>query len=55
MTIYFSEDGVPFAGPPYSEADNEAFEQRLRNGKGITIIREAKRDRPAPLQDGPAQ
>lgn len=55
MALYYSEDGFPFRGPPYSEEERDEFEQRLRRGGDITIIHQRQPDRPEPLPDDPEQ
>ncbi len=42
MALYFSEDGLPFCAPPYSDEENREFEERLRRGGDITIVRQKK-------------
>jgi hypothetical protein len=52
MALYYSEDGFPFRGPPYTDEENWEFEQRLRRGGDITIIRQRQPDHPEPsLED----
>jgi hypothetical protein len=55
MALYYCKDGFPFLAPPYSEEENWEFEQRLRRGGDITIIRQRQPDRPEPLPDDPEQ
>lgn len=55
MAIYYSKDGLPFGGPPYTDEENWEFEQRLRRGGDITIIHQRRRDHPEPLSDDPEQ
>ena len=53
MALYYSKNGLPFEGAPYTDEENWEFEQRLRRGGDITIIHQ--RDRPEPSQDDPEQ
>lgn len=55
MALYFSEDGFPFRGPPYTDEENREFEERLRRGGDITIIHQRQPVRPEPSQDDPEQ
>ena len=48
MALYHCKDGFPFLAPPYSEEEKWGFEQRLRRGGDITIIRQRQPDRPEP-------
>lgn len=54
MALYFSADGLPFLAPPYTDEERREFEERLRRGGDITIIRK-KPAHPAPSQDDPEQ
>jgi hypothetical protein len=52
MALYHTEDGFSFRGPPYTDEEKWEFEQRLRRGGDITIIRQRKPNRPEPsLED----
>lgn len=42
MALYFSEDGLPFLASPYTDEENQKFEERLRRGGDITIITQRK-------------
>jgi hypothetical protein len=55
MTVYYSKNGLPFEGPPYTDEENWEFEQRLRRGGDITIIRQLQPVHPEPSQDDPEQ
>lgn len=55
MALYYSEDGFPFKGPPYTDEENCEFEERLRRGGAITIIRQQQPDHPEPLPTDPEQ
>ena len=46
MALYYSKDGFPFCAPPYTDEENWEFEQRLRRGGDITIIRQRRPARP---------
>jgi hypothetical protein len=46
MALYYSKDGFPFLAPPYTNEENWEFEQRLRRGGDITIIRQRRPARP---------
>ena len=48
MAFYYCKDGFPFEGPPYTDEENWEFEQRLRRGGDITIIRQRQPVRPEP-------
>jgi hypothetical protein len=48
MALCYCKDGFPFKGPPYTAEENWEYEQRLRRGGDITIIRQRKPDRPEP-------
>ncbi len=51
MALYYSKNGLPFEGPPYTDEENWEFEQRLRRGGDITIIRQRQPAHPEPSQD----
>lgn len=51
MALYFSEDGFPFEAPPYTDDDRRAFDELLRRGGDITIIRQRRPDHPEPSPD----
>ena len=55
MALYYSKNGLPFEGPPYTDEENLEFEQRLRRGGDITIIRQRQPAHPEPSQDDPEQ
>ncbi len=55
MALYYSKNGVPIGEPPYTDEENWEFEQRLRRGGDITIIRQRQPVRPEPSQDDPDQ
>lgn len=55
MPLYYSEDGFPFKGPPYTDEENCEFEERLRRGGDITIIRRRQPDCPEPSPNAPEQ
>ena len=55
MALYYCKDGFPFEGPPYTDEENWEFEQRLRRGGDITIIRQRQPVHPEPSQDDPEQ
>jgi hypothetical protein len=55
MALYYSEDGFPFLAPPYSEEEKWEFEQRLRRGDDITLIRQRQPDHPEPSPGDPEQ
>lgn len=42
MVTIYTEDGRWFRCPPYTEEENWEFEQRLRRGGDITIVRGSK-------------
>lgn len=42
MVTIYTEDGRSFRCPPYTEEENWEFEQRLRRGGDITIVRGSK-------------
>lgn len=44
-----------FNEPPYTDEEREEFEQRLRRGGDITIIRQRKQNLPEPSPDDPEQ
>ena len=46
MALYYSKDGFPFLASPYTDEENWEFEQRLRRGGDITIIRQRRPARP---------
>jgi hypothetical protein len=46
MALYYCKDGFPFIAGPYTEEDRQEFEERLRRGGDITIIRQRKPVRP---------
>jgi hypothetical protein len=43
MVTIYTEDGRSFRCPPYTEEENWEFEQRLRRGGDMTIVRGQKR------------
>jgi len=53
--VFVKTEWGGFNKPPYTDEENEAFEQRLRRGGDITIIHQPRPDRPAPLPDRPEQ
>lgn len=53
MALYYCKDGFPFIAGPYTEEDRQEFEERLRRGGDITIIRQRKPVHPEPSQDDP--
>lgn len=55
MALYYSKNGLPFKGPPYSEEERDEFEQRLRRGGAVTVIHQRQPVRPEPSQDDPEQ
>lgn len=55
MAIYYSKNGLPFEGAPYTDEENWEFEQRLRRGGDITIIHQRRPVPPEPSQDDPEQ
>ncbi len=48
MALYYCKDGFPFIAGPYTEEDRQEFEERLRRGGDITIIRQRQPVRPEP-------
>lgn len=42
MAFYDLGNGCGFYHPPYTDEENDAFEQRLRRGNGITVIHRRK-------------
>ncbi len=48
MALYYCKDGFPFIAGPYTDEENWEFEQRLRRGSDITIIRQRQPVRPEP-------
>jgi hypothetical protein len=44
--VFVKTEWGGFHEPPYTAEENWAFEQRLRRGGDITIIRQRKPDRP---------
>jgi hypothetical protein len=55
MALYYCKDGFPFEVSPYTDEENWEFEQRLRRGSDITIIRQRQPAHPEPSQDAPEQ
>jgi hypothetical protein len=51
VALYYCKDGFPFIAGPYTEEDRQEFEERLRRGGDITIIRQRQPVRPEPSQD----
>ena len=49
--VYVKTKWGGFNEPPYTDEENQKFEERLRRGGDITFIRKPQRDRPAPLPD----
>lgn len=55
MVLCYTKNGFPYRKPPYTDEENWEFEQRLRRGGDITIIRQRQPVRPEPLPDDPEQ
>ena len=55
MALYYSKNGLPFIAGPYTDEDRQEFEERLRRGGDITIIRQRQPVHPEPSQDDPNQ
>jgi hypothetical protein len=53
VALYYCKDGFPFIAGPYTEEDRQEFEERLRRGGDITIIRQRKPVHLEPSQDDP--
>lgn len=55
MAVYYCKDGFPIGKPPYTDEENWEFEELLRRGGDITIIRQRQPARPEPSRDDPDQ
>jgi hypothetical protein len=55
MALYYCKDGFPFLAPPYTDEERDEFEQRLRRGGAITVIRQRQPVHPEPSPDDPGQ
>lgn len=55
MVLCYTKNGFPYREQPYTDEENREFEQRLRRGGDITIIRQRHQVASAPSQDDPEQ
>lgn len=55
MVYHDLGNGYGFHEPPYTDAEKDAFEQRLRRGGDITVVHSRKRGRREPSPDDRAE